>query len=141
MDWDVQSRQEGNVTAYETPLADAYDSDAMNDPLVYLDAYNSNYEEEPVEYSLHTQDEEEAYDDLRNASSDMPEPEAEAEEDPYGYEPDAPKYPDATEDPEMTEGMNEEYDWPDQEDNKKRQRLRQMELQRNYWTRDLGPDF
>ena len=170
----------------------------MNDPLVYLDAYDSNYEEEPTEYSLHMQDEEEVYDDLRNASSNMPKPEAKAEEDPHGYKPDAPEYPDATEDPKMTEGMNEEYDWPtngmagptakeywnpemtglednepsstmhdqmtsaevtkwlqepsdqvmfdrydrpDREDNKKRQRLRRMELRRNYWTGDLGPDF
>ena len=80
----------------------------MNDPLVYLDAYDSNYEEEPAEYSLHTQDEEEAYDDLRNASLNMPKPKAKAEEDLHGYEPDAPEYPDVTEDPKMTEGMNEE---------------------------------
>ena len=33
------------------------------------------------------------------------------------------------------------YDRPDREDNKKQQRLRRMELRRNYWTGDLGPDF
>ena len=33
------------------------------------------------------------------------------------------------------------YDWPNQEDNKKWQRLCRLELQRNYWTGDLGPDF
>ena len=138
------------------------------------------------------------YNDLRNASPDMPEPEAEAKEDLYGQESDAPKYPDMTENPEMPEGVDEEYDWPttgtagliaeeywnsemtglennkpssmmhdqmtstevaewlqepsdqvvfdrydrpDREDNRKRQRLRRLELRRNYWTRDLGPDF
>ena len=33
------------------------------------------------------------------------------------------------------------YDWPDREDNKKWQRLHRLELWRNYWTGDLGPDF
>ena len=33
------------------------------------------------------------------------------------------------------------YDRPDREDNKKRQKLCRLELQRNYWTGDLGPDF
>ena len=33
------------------------------------------------------------------------------------------------------------YDWPNQEDNKKQQRLHRLELWRNYWTGDLGPDF
>ena len=125
-------------------------------------------------------------------------PEAEAEEDPYDHEPDAPEYPNATEDTKIPEDEEEEYGWPttgmagliadkywnpemtgwednepsstmhnqmtseevykwlqepsdqvmfdqydrpDQEDNKKRQKLRRLELQRNYWTGDLGPDF
>ena len=42
----------------------------------------------------------------------MPEPEAEAEEDLYGYKSDAPKHPDTTENPKMPEGVDEEYDWP-----------------------------
>ena len=33
------------------------------------------------------------------------------------------------------------YDQPDREDNKKQQRLHRLELRRNYWTGDLGPDF
>ena len=37
--------------------------------------------------------------------------------------------------------MFNRYDRPDQEDNKKQQRLHRLELQRNYWTGDLGPDF
>ena len=37
--------------------------------------------------------------------------------------------------------MFDQYDRPDREDNKKRQRLRRLELRRNYWTGDLGPDF
>ena len=198
MDWDIQSRQEGNVTAYGGPLADAYNNDAMEDPLAYLDAYDSSYEEEPMEYSLYMQNEEEAYDDLRNASLDMPKPEAETEEDLYGQESDAPEYPDATEDPEIPKGVDEKYNWPtngmagltadeywnpemtglkdnepsstmhnqmtsaevtewlqepsdqvvfdrydrtNREDNRKRQKLRRMELRRNYWTGNLGPDF
>ena len=32
------------------------------------------------------------------------------------------------------------YDQPNQEDNKKWQRLLHLELRRNYWTEDLGPD-
>ena len=126
----------------------------------------------------------------------MPKPEA--EEDLYSYESDVPKHPNATEDPEMPEGGDEEhnwpttgmaspiaeeywnpkmtrlednesssmmcdqmtsakvtewlqepsdqvvfdrYNWPDREDNKKRQKLHRLELRRNYWTGDLGPDF
>ena len=42
----------------------------------------------------------------------MPEPEAEAEEDLYGQESDAPEYPDMTEYPEMSERSDNEYDWP-----------------------------
>ena len=168
----------------------------MNDPLAYLDAYDSSYEEESAEYPQCTQDEEELLDDPWDASRDMPEPEA--KEDLYGCKSDAPEHPDATKDPEMPEGGDEEYNWPttgmagpiakeywnpemtgwednepsstmhdqmtsaevakwlqepsdqvvfdrynrpDREDNKKRQKLRRMELQRNYWTGDLGPDF
>ena len=167
----------------------------MEDPLAYLDAYDSNYKEESAEYPQYMQDEEELYNDLRDASPDRPKPEAEAEEDLYSQESDAPEYPDATENPER---VDEEYDWPtngmagpiaeeywnpemtglednepssmmhdqmtseevaewlqepsdqvvfdrynrpDREDNRKWQRLRQLELRRNYWTRDLGPDF
>ena len=185
------------VTAYGTPLADAYNNDAMEDPLAYLNAYDSSYEEEPAEYPQY-QDEEKLYDDLRDASPDMPEPEAEAEKDLYGQESDAPEYPDATEYTKMPEDKTEDHDWPttgmagptaeeywnpemtglednepssmmhdqmtsaevaewlqepsdqvvfdwydrpDREDNKKRQRLCRLELQRNYWTGDLGPDF
>ena len=94
------------VTAYGTPLADAYNNDAMNDPLAYLDAYDSSYEEEPTEYPQNMRDEEELYNDPRNASPDMPEPEAEAEEDLYGQE------SDVTENPEIPEKVDEEYDWP-----------------------------
>ena len=101
-----------SVTAYGEPLADAYNNDAMEDPLAYLDAYDSSYEEEPAEYSLYTQNEEEAYDDLRNASPNMPKPEAKAEEDLYGQESDVPEYPDAAKEPKMTGGVDEEYDWP-----------------------------
>ena len=46
LDWDVQSRQEGNVTAYRMPFADTCNNNNMNDPLAYLDAYDSSYEEE-----------------------------------------------------------------------------------------------
>ena len=84
----------------------------MEDPLAYLDAYDSSYEEELAEYPQYTQDEEELYNDPRDASPDMPEPEAETEEDPYSYESDAPEHPDTTEDPEMPKGGDEEYSWP-----------------------------
>ena len=100
------------VTAYEMPLADAYDNDAMEDPLAYLDAYDSSYEEESVEYPQYTQNKEELYNDPKDASPEMPEPEAEAEEDPYGQESDAPEYPNATEYTEMPEDRIEDYDWP-----------------------------
>ena len=144
------------------------------------------------------QDKEELYNNPRDTSPDMPEPEAEAEEDLYGQESDVPEYPNATENPEIPERVDEEYNWPtngmagltaeeywnpemtglednepssmmhdqmtsaevtewlqepsdqvvfdwydrpDREDNKKWQRLRQLELWRNYWTGDLGLDF
>ena len=112
MDWDVQSRQEGNVTAYGEPLADAYNNDAMEDPLAYLDAYDSNYEEESAEHPQYLQDEEELYNNPRDANPDMPEPEAKAKEDLYGQESDASEYPDATENPEIPKRVDEEYDWP-----------------------------
>ena len=35
----------------------------------------------------------------------------------------------------------DQYNWPNREDNKKWQRLHRLELWRNYWTGDLGPDF
>ena len=170
----------------------------MEDPLAYLDTYDSSYEEELTEYPQYMQDEEELYDDLRDVSPDMPEPKAEAEEDPYSQESDAPEYPDATEYPEIPERSDNKYDWPttgmaspiakeywnpkmtglednepssmmhdqmtlaevtkwlqepsdqvvfdwydrpNREDNKKWQRLLRLELWRNYWTGDLGPDF
>ena len=186
------------VTADTMPIADVYKDDTKEDPLAYLNAYDSSYEEESAEYPQYMQDEEGLFDDRWNTNPDMTEPEPEAEEDLYGYESNAPKYPDVTEEPEMTEGVDEEYDWPttrmaglaadkywnpkmtglednepsstmhdqmtsaevtewlqepsdqvvfdrydrpDREDNKKWQRLRRLELRRNYWTGDLGPDF
>ena len=171
------------------PIADDCRND---DPLAYLDAYDSSYEEEAAEYPQYMQNEEALYNDPRSASPEMPEPEAEAEENPYGQD------PDATKNPKIPKGVDEEYNWPtngmagpiaeeywnpemtglednepsstmhnqmtsaevtewlqepsdqvmfdrydrpDREDNKKRQRLRLLELRRNYWTRDLGPDF
>ena len=99
-----------SVTAYGAPFADAYNNDAMEDPLAYLNAYDSSYKEESAEYSQNTQDEEELPDNPWDTSRDMPEPEA--EEDTCGYESDAPEHPDATENPEMPEGGDEEYNWP-----------------------------
>ena len=98
------------VTAYRTPLTDAYNDDTMEDPLAYLDAYGSSYEEESTESPQYMQDEEELYNGLRDASSDMPEPEA--EEDPYGQESDVPEYPDMIKYTEMSEDKTEDYDWP-----------------------------
>ena len=112
LDWDIQSRQESNVTAYETPLADAYDDDAMEDPLAYLNAYDSSYEEESVEYPQYMQNKEELYNGPKDTSPEMPEPEAEAEEDPYGQESDVPEYPNTTKYTEMPEDRIEDYDWP-----------------------------
>ena len=171
------------VTTNTMPIPNVYKDDVMEDPLAYLDAYNSSYEEEP-------------YNDSRDTSPEMPK--AEAKEEPYSYESDAPEHPDATENPEMPEGGDEEYSWPtngmagptaeeywnpemtgledskpsstmhnqmtsaevaewlqepsdqvvfdwydrpDREDNKKWQRLCRLELRRNYWTGNLGPDF
>ena len=101
-----------NVTADTMPIADAYEDDTRDNPLAYLDAYDSSYEEEPTGYSQHSQDEEELYDNQWNASPDMPEPEAEAEEDLYSYDSDTPEHPDTTENPEMPERGDNKYDWP-----------------------------
>ena len=88
------------VTADTMPITDVYKDDATEDPLAYLNAYDSNYEEESAEYPPYTQDEEELSDDPWDASRDMPEPKA--EEDPYGHESDVPEYPDMTENPKMS---------------------------------------
>ena len=56
------------VTADTMPIADVYKDDAMEDPLAYLDAYNSSYEEESAEYPQYMQDEEELSDDPWDAS-------------------------------------------------------------------------
>ena len=42
----------------------------------------------------------------------MPKPKAEAEEDPYSQESDAPEYPDATEYTEMPEDKTRDHNWP-----------------------------
>ena len=84
----------------------------MEDPLVYLDTYDSSYEEESAEYPQYMQSEEKLYNNLKDASPDMPEPEAKAEEDPYGQESDAPEYPDVTEYTEMPEDKTRDHDWP-----------------------------
>ena len=97
-----------HVTAYAMPSTDQ----ASEDPLAYLDAYDSSYEEEPAEHSQYAQNEEGSYDNQWDTSLDMPEPEAKAEEDPYGQESDAPEYPDATEYPEIPKRSDNEYDWP-----------------------------
>ena len=41
------------------PIANAYKDDTKDDPLAYLDIYNSSYKEEPTEYPQYMQDEEE----------------------------------------------------------------------------------
>ena len=82
----------------------------MDNPLAYLDAYDSSYKEESAEYPQHTQDEEELSNDPWDASRDMPEPEA--EEDPYGDKSDVHEYPDMTENSKMPGRDDEEYDWP-----------------------------
>ena len=92
------------------PIPNVYMDDAMEDPLAYLDAYDSSYEEESAENPQYMQDEEELLVDPWDASRDMPEPEA--EEDPYSYKSDAPEYPDTTENPKMLEGGDKEYNWP-----------------------------
>ena len=98
------------VTAYPITPAEPHIDNTIEDPMAYLNSYESSNTEESEWYLQPLRNKEEPFDNQWYTSSDMPEPEA--KEDPYSHESDALKYPDMTEDPEMPEEECKEYDWP-----------------------------